>query len=103
MMTTPDLFTYRPSAHSHREDPDSAWEAAVAAKSFANNQAQRVLARLRVVGDATATELASVMDGLDLYAVRRRLSDLKAAGKVAETGSFGLTESGRRETIYRPA
>lgn len=100
-MTT-DLFTYRSKAHAHRRGTDTEKEAARRAAPLAKGQAARVLIRLRQMREGSAYDLEPRLDGMDIYAVRRRLTDLKQAGHIVPTGDTATTPSGRRETIYRP-
>jgi len=100
MTATQACFTFRVKKHTHRQDPETAWQAALAAKDTAPDHAAQVLACLRRKGQATATELDAAMPDLDLYEIRRRLSDLKDAGRIEPTGKHGLTTKGRRELEY---
>lgn len=99
---TPDLFTYSPKRHHHRRGTATEREAAREAQRFATGHAAQVLAAFRNHGPATATEIAARLK-MDLYQVRRRITDLKHAHLLLETGQHGRTESGRRELQYRAA
>lgn len=68
---------------AHRNDPRSSHEAAAAGEASGTfqRQAERVLAGLRSYTNCTSAELARHL-GMDLYAVRRRLTELEAAGLV---------------------
>lgn len=99
-MTTPDLFSYSARRHHHTQDPATSREAAANAGKFAHGHAAAVRVVLARRGPATASMLADWLD-MDIYQVRRRITDLKHAGYIEPTGKTGLTDAGRRELEYR--
>jgi DNA-binding MarR family transcriptional regulator len=83
-MTQLDLtFSRVRFPRAHRDDPRSSHEAAAAGEASGSfqRQAERVLGALQTFTQCTAAELADHM-GMDLYAVRRRLCDLKDTNLV---------------------
>jgi DNA-binding MarR family transcriptional regulator len=81
------MFGVRPRfPRAHRDDPVSSHEAAAAGESSGlfKRQAERVLAALKRFPLATSAELTKLANdpALDLYAVRRRLDDLKKVNLV---------------------
>lgn len=55
-------------------------------------------------GELTADEAAEELGWTDNpYRARRRVSELKASGKLEETGEMRKTESGRNAAVLRPA
>lgn len=70
-----------PPPKAHRHDPVSSHNAARAARKFAHGHATRVLAAVRAFPLSTSAELAEAIR-MDLYQVRRRLTDLLDAGQI---------------------
>lgn len=68
---------------AHRNDPRSSHEAAAAIERSgkAKSDAIRVYEGAKVHQNHTSAELAQAL-GMELYAVRRRLTELEAIGKI---------------------
>lgn len=60
------------------------------------------LAALRVMGEATADQVADRL-GRHWFHVRPRFSELKAKGEVQDTGRRLATGLGGRTVVYRPS
>jgi DNA-binding MarR family transcriptional regulator len=85
-MTTSQLdlmFSRVRFPRAHATDPRSSHEAAAEGERTGafKKQAQRVLDGLRGYTNCTSAELSRHID-MDLYAIRRRLTELEAAGLV---------------------
>lgn len=90
-----DLFEWGDKRHHHTGDPHTSKAAAKAARGFANGHA--MIAYKHLEGSpATATEIAAAA-GMEIYQIRRRITDLFHAGKIRRTGTTRPTPSGRQE------
>ena len=90
-----DLFEWGDKCHHHTGDPQTSKEAAKAARVFANGHAVIAYKHLEN-SPATATEIAAAA-GMEIYQIRRRITDLSHAGKIRRTGATRPTPSGRQE------
>jgi len=104
-MTPVSLF---PNPIAHRRDPAPSHEAAeaISASGARGRQAGRVLALVEAWPGSTAGELARIANDdppLDRVQVARRLSDLKAAGRVRIGEARPCDVAGRRASTWWPA
>lgn len=96
---TEDLFQWADRVHHHSNDVHTSVEAARSAKTFANGHARIAYNRLKN-GPATASEIAADVE-MELYQIRRRLTDLHRAGWIERTGITRPTPSNRQECEWR--
>lgn len=94
-----DLFTWNPHTHHHTGDVGTSVDAAQHARVFAAGHAGIVYDQLHT-GPATASEIANLV-GMELYQIRRRITDLSHAGYIIRTGATRPTKSGRQECEWR--
>lgn len=87
-----------PDSPGYKEDTTSR-DAAEAFENEAHVLRQMVVASLRDRGPATADTLARSI-GRDRLAVRPRVSELRAAGAVFDTGKRGVNVSGKKAIIW---
>ncbi len=73
-----------PVAHSHDPQTSKLAEREITDSGKRETDADKVLRMVGAVPGLTSFELAGMIDGLTLYAVRRRLSDLKHQGAVEQ-------------------
>ncbi len=85
-------------AAARRDDPATSKAAGQAAHAFASGHCRRILDAL-ASGPGTKDEIAERC-GLTEQQVARRMSVLKAKGKVLEVGE-SVSPSGNLETVYR--
>lgn len=83
----------------HRDDPRSSYEAAAVAEPARRNHVELVAMYLTRHPGLCASQYA-FMAGLDVVETRRRLTDLKNAGKAEQRGSERPT--GRLEMCWFP-
>lgn len=93
-----DLFIYPASPGFKREGTSR--EAAISAKPRAPLLRERVLNALTLRGPMTPDECATFL-GLHLLSVRPRFTELKAMGKIEETGVRRANASGMKANVWR--
>lgn len=98
---TRDLPVSYPSAPGWKADGPSR-EAARQETGRAETLRRRVLEAFEAFGAATADECAEEL-GESVLAVRPRLSELRAAGKLEDTGQRRRNASGKLATVWRLA
>ena len=88
----------------HTTDPSSSVEAAheVTESGRRSTHAATVLEKVTSQPGLTSTELASALPELNLYAVRRRLTDLLHLGEVYQGGAVARGGQ-RRQVTWWPA
>lgn len=86
-------------ARARTEDPDTSWDAADAANAagLPQRHARRILDVLDKMGPSTSKEIGALTD-LGQVAVARRMSELRDAGLVEDTG-----ERRERSIVWRLA
>lgn len=97
-MTTPDLLSWKAPAHKGGSDTEHA--AARRADSYVANDRDAVLKVLRQWGPQSAEAVTAVLGWKDVYRARRRLSDLKNAGMIEDTGLRETTSHGRGQIVW---
>ena len=100
MLTDLPLFGYKPRAR--RSDPETSRLAAESMAPAAEIHCQRILQYLRRIGtiNATKDEVGQAV-GLDDVQAARRLSDLKDAGLVEDSGERRPSKSGHPCIAWR--
>jgi DNA-binding MarR family transcriptional regulator len=93
-MTVPSLFD-----HARTTDPDTCRDAVPA---DVGPECARVLQVIRDYGGATRGQVASHL-GADPSCVSRRITDLRQAGLVADSGERARGLAGRRQIVWVPA
>ncbi len=89
------------SFHAARStDPSTSHEAAQAAASFAGTHCERIHTALIQCGPMDPEQIAAMV-GMEPYACRKRLADLKKAGQAETTGELVPTTSGRHQRVWR--
>lgn len=78
-----DATFTNPIAHSH--DPGTSHRAAARAEKFRSTHAERVYQAIAATQGRTAPELAQALK-MGEYQVRRRLTDLRQAGRIVARG-----------------
>lgn len=86
--------------HAHRHDPDTSVEAARAAQGMADQHKAIIWTELLFFGDMTSQEIADKCE-LDYHQVARRMSEMKRAGEVQDSGERRPSPSGRRACVWR--
>ncbi len=94
------MTAYSPHTSARRTDPGTSEHAAHAATSFAGTQCDRIRAALALHGPMDPEQLGAVV-GIEPYAARKRLADLKRVGQADTTGDVVRTASGRRQRVWR--
>ena len=79
---------------------DTSLNAALAIQSPAENYRQAVLTELQSHGPMTADEIAERLN-LSILTVRPRLTELRAVGKLTDTGQRRKTPSGRPSIVWK--
>lgn len=97
-MAGPDLFTYPHTPGYRRTDTSFAAAQAIDAKTLRS----KVLDVLAKVGPLTADQCAEQI-GVSILSTRPRLTELKALGKVVDTGVRRPNASGRAAAVWRLA
>lgn len=87
------------TALARNTDPSTSHEAADRVGEFRADHQSRILAAL-VRGELGAEQIGSEV-GLDAYAVRKRLAELKSLLMVETTGDTRRTSTGRSERVWR--
>ena len=85
--------------HAHRHDPDTAVQAAHAAKHIAEQHKDIIATILLFHGSLTSQEISDRCE-LDYWQVARRISDLKRDGKVVDTGQRRASPGGRQACVW---
>lgn len=97
-----ELFDYArryPDAPGYK-DRDTSREAARSMYPDASRLRQMCLMALRREVEATADEIAAVLD-LSVLTVRPRFTELSKSGAIADTGFRRKNESGRSAKVWR--
>lgn len=100
-MTTPDLFSSRyPSSPGHKAArPETSAKAASEIRSKAATLRDLCLAMLKdspMTADAVAMSINE-----SVLAVRPRISELLALGKIEDSGRRGVNRSGKTAVVWR--
>lgn len=100
-MTEPDLFSLGyPHSPAYSIGSDTSFAAAESVD--ANTLRAKVLDALEQYGPLTADECAAKI-GASILAARPRLSELKALGKITDSGLRRQNASGRSACVFRLA
>lgn len=94
------MNTYTPTRAARSTDPATSHQAAQAATSFAGTHCERVHRALQLCGPMDPEQIG-VMLGMESYATRKRLADLKRVGQAEPTGQIVPTTSGRSQRVWR--
>ena len=86
--------------HSHRSDPETSTAAAKQAQHFVGEHHRIILDALADYGPLTGDEIAGVTK-LDKWQVMRRVSELRRAGQVQDSGERRLTPKGCGSVVWR--
>ena len=97
-MTQLDLLAWRAPAHAKGSDTEHA--AARRADSYVANDRDAVLKVLKQWGPQSAEAVTAILSWKDVYRARRRLSDLKNAGLIEDTGLRETTSHGRGQIVW---
>lgn len=91
---------FDPHSHARTGDADTSHEAAASMEPHAGSLQDRCYDALqRLGGWGTQTEVAGVL-GLERGQVHKRLSDLKNAGRIFDSGERRKGATGRNETVW---
>jgi len=93
-------FEFDPAKAARTADPETSHAAAHAAAGVAAHHQALIMRHLRTVTDATYHEIGEAI-GVDAHRVGKRMSELKRAGRIEETGTTRETPSGRQGTVWR--
>ncbi len=85
--------------HAHARDPDTSHDAARDAQKLAERHQRTIWTILLFHGPLTSQEIAERCD-LDYLQVARRISDLKRADKVTDTGVRRASPGGRKAAVW---
>jgi predicted transcriptional regulator len=85
--------------HPGHKGGETSRAAAEAVAATAPDVRRQVMAAI-VARPSTPEEIASAI-GVDLYTVRPRCSELKAAGLIEDSGSRRATKAGKRAIVWR--
>lgn len=99
-----DLFDYAESRLARVSDPETSQFAAVQTATKLTQRCQQFLDGLRLLGQATANEVAVFVAGQNIGlvgSIRRRASDLHAAGLVEIVDRRECKVTGKRVHVYR--
>lgn len=99
-MTDQLELNYQPHAHRRRSDPDTSREAAHMIESAVDAICGKLLAAFRAHGAMTRNEVARHV-ALSDYQVSKRLSDLKNAGLLIDSGLRRAGSTGRQQIVWR--
>lgn len=88
-------FLFLDAPRARASDPPTSHAAAATVRTFAGEHHQAILAAL-ALGPAGASGIAARC-GLNDHQIRRRISELKQAGKIIATGRTVASSSGRAE------
>lgn len=100
-MTQPELLTFAryPEVPGARAT-DTSRKAAVEIEADAATLRNQVYALLLVAGPHTADEVAELI-GESVLAIRPRMSELRAFGKVSDTGHRRPNQSGKSAIVWK--
>lgn len=99
-MTEPDLLTWARD-HAHRRDPGTSLAAAHRARGFATTHCGIIYRLLRSNRPGlTSRQIAGALT-LSYHEVARRMSDLKRAGLVVDSGERRRNPSGLQAAVWR--
>jgi hypothetical protein len=84
--------------HARADDIDTSHAAATAAKGMSGKHAAIVLAAIK--GAAMSSQQIAAATGLEYLQVVRRVSDLRNAGLIADSGRRLHTRSGRMAAVW---
>ena len=90
---------FEPRKHHRRRDADTSRDAAHSMQGGAIALAGKLLAALRSAGPMTRTEVAKIV-GLSDYQTSKRLSDLKNASLIKDSGERRQGVSGRSQIVW---
>ena len=90
---------FSPAAHARRRDPDTSREAAESVAASVPRLAGRLLDALKLRGPMTRTEVATAV-GMSEYQASKRLSDLKNAELIIDSGQRRAGPSGREQIVW---
>jgi hypothetical protein len=99
-----DLFDYAESRLARVTDPETSQCAAVEATARLTQRCQQFIDGLRLLGQATANEVAVFVAGQNIGlvgSIRRRASDLHAAGLVEIVDRRECKVTGKRVHVYK--
>jgi predicted ArsR family transcriptional regulator len=94
------MNAYTPHTSARRTDPGTSHEAAQAAASFAGTHCDRIHTALIQCGPMDPEQIGAMV-GIEPYSARKRLADLKGAGRAEPTGQIVPTTSGRSQRVWR--
>ena len=99
-----DLFDYAESRLARVADPETSQLSAIETTAKLTQRCQQFLDGLRLLGQATANEVAVFVAGQNIGlvgSIRRRASDLHAAGLVEIVDRRECRITGKRVHVYR--
>ena len=94
-------LTFRPASHVHDPSTSRAAEAAVTKSGQRQRDLDVVMGAVRAAPGRTASGYAVMLD-MDIYAVRRRLTDAKNAHLLRQGEPVCVTGRTRREVTWWP-
>lgn len=86
--------------HAREDDVDTSKAAAASIENSAQRHKEIVLTTLKVIGPLSSEQIASVT-GLEHAQTWRRVSDLKNAGLIIDSGERRKNRSGRDAAVWR--
>jgi predicted ArsR family transcriptional regulator len=92
-------FEFDPARHQRRSDPDTSAAAAASVRKSAPVITRQLLEVLRARGPLTRTEVA-LAAGITEYQCSKRLSDLKNAQAIVDSGERRVGPSGREQIVW---
>jgi hypothetical protein len=98
-----NLFDYAESQLARTSDPETSKCAAIETKSKLTQRCQQFLDGLRILGQATANEVAVFVAGNNIGlvgSIRRRASDLQAMGLIRVIDRRKCKVTGKAVTVY---
>jgi predicted ArsR family transcriptional regulator len=92
-------LAFDPARHQRRSDPNTSAAAARSVRESAPVITRRLLDVLRARGPLTRTEVA-LAAGITEYQASKRLSDLKNADEILDSGERRVGPSGREQIVW---
>ncbi len=88
--------------HTHTKDPNTSYAAARSAPSLAKQHAELILGVIIRSGEPLASHEIEQRCDLAYHQIARRMSDLRKAGRIEDSGQRYTNSNGRQAIRWQP-